>query len=222
MGTPVNEFNYQEKPLDIEEAFRLIAQTPIGRSVLKKFLILYATGKIILIEATPEQLGSSAASFVYEKGEKKVYYQNNLELGLLAPLLFHEIVHSTDEDYVKSLPIQEKLWMEFLNKSHDILMGASRRLNKNPFAIQKTELNLTEIDEIERLKDSSKRHDQVKLFIAERKAYTELYYFIKELKNNVQSYSDYIDKLKEKGYCFHRQITDEEIIEGYHLNPKYV
>lgn len=227
--TDLHDFTRKNVPL--ENVFKLIAKTNHGRKTLRRFLPKYAAGEIKVQEvkaqefnffANPEPTGKPAACFVYAKGKRTIYYQQGEELGILALLLFHEILHSVDEDYIASLKTQELLWSDFVKKSQAILADTAIRLDKKSNQIEKNDLKYAEIEEIESLKEKSKRHDHVHLFITEKKAYSELFIFINELKETIPEYLHYLQNKKEQGYLFHRNITDEEIVEGYHLNAKYV
>ncbi|MBI3534773.1 MAG: hypothetical protein HY072_04730 [Deltaproteobacteria bacterium] len=176
---------FTRKNVPLEDVFKLIAKTNHGRKTLRRFLPKYAADEIKVQEvkaqefnffANPEPTGKPAACFVYAKGKRTIYYQQGEELGILALLLFHEILHSIDEDYISSLKTQELLWSNFVKKSQAILADTAKRL----------------------------------------------FIFINELKETIPEYLRYLQSKREQGYLFHRNITDEEIVEGYHLNAKYV
>ena len=216
----------------LEEAFRFIACAPIGRKTLKQFLPKYAAGEIKIEEldslrsieniSRSQLSGKPAACFIFNGTGKIIYVERNRDIGVLGPLLFHEIVHSLDEDYISSYSKQEFKWNLFLKKSHEILLQAADRMKKNASDIKLVDLERNEINEIEILRDESERFNQVRLFISERKAYSELYILTQQLKQIMRGYSQTLQKARENGYIFHRFVSDEEIIQGYRLNRKYI
>ena len=104
-------FRIAESPREVEEILNLISHAPAGQDILSEFLPHYRLGKIT-IKVYPEDVAvklrashsaeqPSGASFVTDGRSGVIYVDLKSELGILAPFLFHEIVHSLDE----------RLWM---------------------------------------------------------------------------------------------------------------
>lgn len=216
----------------VEESFKLMAFSGAGRKVLKEFLPRYSKGEIQIRFLDPsvsmEVMGGAnlagipAGGFVFDGQRKTIFIEKDMEVGLLAPLLFHEMVHSVDEDYLNSYPQQEKLWESFRQKSKSILQKGSERTGKAYSELTPLDLTLDETEELQALREETERFDQVRLFIAERKAYTELFVFVDQLSQCLPGYSEYVGAQVARGYVLNRPITDEEIVQGYRFNCQYV
>ena len=96
-----------EPPQVIDEVFGLISCAATGREVLGEFFPHYHLGKIT-IRNYPEEVAKklrashskeqpSGASFVTDGRTGMIYVDFQSELGILAPFLLHEMVHSLDE-----------------------------------------------------------------------------------------------------------------------------
>jgi hypothetical protein len=216
----------------IEESFRFMAFSSTGRRVLKEFLPRYSKGEIQIRSLDPaismkavggaSLTGTPAGGFVFDGQKKTIFIENGMEIGLLTPLLFHEIVHSVDEDYLNSYFRQEKLWETFRIKSKKILQAGSERTGKSFAELTACDLLIEETETIKTHQEESERFDQVRLFIAERKAYTELFILVDQLCKSLSGYSEYIRAQVERGYVLTRPITDAEIVKGYQFNSRYI
>ncbi len=97
-------------PIDANEVLKLISRTRIGNEVLEQFLPRLRKGEVRIAGYPPEVLERLklaigrdqpvGACFIPEyKGETRegtIYLDLTSPLGLLAPFLFHEMVHSLD------------------------------------------------------------------------------------------------------------------------------
>jgi hypothetical protein len=94
------------------EILELIAEAPTGRKVLDRFTPTFESG-LIRIEAYPlhivEQLRQHTgpdqpigACFMRDGKQGTIYLDMTSPLGVLAPFLLHEMVHSLDSDLEKA------------------------------------------------------------------------------------------------------------------------
>ncbi len=228
----IMSLNFSSIPSRIEEVFSFIRVSSAGRSKLREFLPRYFGGhiqvrvvsKIDDIQGVSESslAGTPAAALICDEARRTLFVQENVELGLLAPLFFHEMVHSVDEDYVSSFSTQQRLWSDFYKKAESIIRDVGIRQKKKCLELREKDLRVAELDEIRRLRDLAERFDHVRCFLAERKAYSELHAFVGQLCNRLPGYREYLVKQRENGYCLDRPISDDEIVSGYRLKRKYV
>ncbi len=93
-------------PTHVHEVFALISQSSIGIKVLNQFEIQCKTKKVTfdpyplnLIEKLKNTIGPDqpiGACFVTDGDQGAIHYDPTSPLGILAPFIFHEIVHSLD------------------------------------------------------------------------------------------------------------------------------
>lgn len=98
---------FEKSPENVNEIFQLISRTPVGRMTLEHFLPYYHQQKTV-IHPYPEKiiqklrvtLGEGqpiGACFVINDQQGIIYLDFDSPLGVLAPFLVHEIVHSLDK-----------------------------------------------------------------------------------------------------------------------------
>ena len=97
---------FNRTPEAITEVLKLIARTNTGREILEKFLPLYNQRKIA-IKPYPDEIVNKlkavigpdqpvGACFVTDGVAGTIHYDARSPLGVLAPFIFHEMVHSLD------------------------------------------------------------------------------------------------------------------------------
>ncbi len=115
-------YQFAEPARSWQEVMDLIQQTPLGRSVLGRALSLCRTGKLAFRpyprDLRSELLGALSpgcplgAVFVTDGGQGQIFYDAQGQLGILAPFVFHELIHSLDKRLWlaagKTLSIQER------------------------------------------------------------------------------------------------------------------
>jgi hypothetical protein len=214
----------------LEDVFRLIARSGIGREILSRFMPEYQKGLIRiheLEEASPQLImlkvdgmaGSPAGGFLYVEGRKEIFLLKHPALGVRAPLLFHEMVHATDEVYLASFAESTALWNGFRKRAETAMKEAAARMKCREDAVMGGDLKQEVRLELLRLKRKAEAFDRIRLFRTERKAYTALYQWTQEISERLPEYREWLRGTEARGFHFDRQITDSEISEGYGLNP---
>ena len=105
-------FDFAKKPESAQSILRLISRTASGRDLLERFLPQLNRGRIV-IQAYPPELVSRlravlgegqpiGAAFVIDGGQGTIYLDLESPLGVLAPFLVHEIIHSLNEGLWKA------------------------------------------------------------------------------------------------------------------------
>ena len=100
--------DFSKPPVRIEEILKTIARAPSGRKILERFLPLFHQGTV-RIEAYPtaivarmrevlEEGQPVGASFIHNGETGVIYLDLSSPLGILAPFLLHEMVHSLDPE----------------------------------------------------------------------------------------------------------------------------
>ncbi len=216
------------RPPPWEECFRLISQSRTGREVLSRFLPEYHSGKIELREVEEGSVellglrqgggaGTPAGGFTFDAGHKRILLVRHPALGIQAPLLFHEMVHATDEEFLASFGLSEAMWKQFRTAAEAAMGEAAVRLGKADREVTGADLLPTRRLELIRLKRKAENFERLRIFRTERKAYSALYVWIQEVCGKVPEYRDWLARQRSVGFDFDREISDDEIVRGYEL-----
>src|SRR3990167_9558967 len=122
----------------LEDVYRMIRKSPRGLVIIDDFQVRMAFGDIRIkymdqnakarLMRDGHAKGQAAAAFTYDGKEKVIYIDPAAETGILIPILIHEIVHSTDEDYLSSREHHEELMLRLRPGAAGVRGGGSRRL----------------------------------------------------------------------------------------------
>src|SRR3989344_5449707 len=92
---------------DLQVHFEFLSRSKHGQTLLGAFLPHFTQRQIHVTQLTPKTAAllssraTPAAVFFYDGTTKIIFCDFTLERGLLAPLLFHEMVHALDGQYSK-------------------------------------------------------------------------------------------------------------------------
>ena len=216
---------------DWEECFRLISQSRAGREVLSRFLPEYRSGRLELreVEADSSELlglrggnaaGTPVGGFTYDGGNKRILLARHPALGLQAPLLFHEMVHATDEEFIRSFAESERMWKRFRERAEAAMKEAADRLGKFEDEVTGGDLDPSSRLELIRLRRTAENFERMRLFRTERKAYSLLFVWVQEVCERVPEYRTWLRSQRSQGFDLDRDVTDEEILQGYDLQSQ--
>ena len=222
------QIDLKKKANNVKDVFEVIAATEIGRKVLKDFMPQFTSGKIKIEQLTPEVRekhkvsSSGAAAFVYDGNTKTIYIDKDSEVGVAAPLLLHEIVHSLDQDYIGTFARNNELWKLFRTRGKEIMAQAAARVGKPEKQLKDSDFNQAELDQLYKLKTESDKFNDIRDFRTERLAYGAQDQFIREFTSTFPCYDGYISAHGKKGHILHKFLSDDEIVKGYNLNSIYI
>ena len=135
-----------------EKAYELIAQTPTGRLLLKKYKTLNAKDPFQYKELNyslrrelnmPVKIG---AAFIFQGKEKTIYYDPEDNIGLLAIFLSHELMHAVDPDVLDTYFKEMDAWKQLPREDYE------RLHQQNSFRIERRAFDMQDIILIELLK----------------------------------------------------------------------
>ncbi|MGK5088505.1 hypothetical protein WDW86_13180 [Bdellovibrionota bacterium FG-2] len=214
----MRKFALHEIGSGIERAYRLIVCSALGRRTLDQFLPLVSRGQVdlrVLDERNQKEIaagnllqGDPAGAFYFDGVRRVIFLEPGLETGLLAPLLFHEMIHCLDEDYLKSFLQNEKNWLELRTRAKAIV------------GLDVATLTQSHLAEIVELKREAEGFDHQRLFKTERKAHSATYWLVQEFIDSIEGYRFYISRQKKNGFELDRWVSEAELIRKYGLNPE--
>ncbi len=213
----MRKFALHEIGSGFERAYRLLVCSPLGRRTLDQFLPLLSHAQVeirVLDERTQAELatgnllqGDPAGAFCFDGVKRTIFIEPGLETGLLAPLLFHEMIHCLDEDYLKSFSKNEANW------------GSLRARAKALIIQDPAKLTQAHLSEVAALKREAEALDHQRLFMTERKAHKATYWVVQELVDAIEGYRFYVSRQKKIGFDLNQWVSEAEIIRKYGLNP---
>lgn len=222
---------YLAPAVHIDDVFFLIGCCEIGSAVLKDFYPLYGAGQVSIGEngihefsklALRKMSGKPGSGFQFDGKLGTISLPRSLPRGLAAPLLFHEMVHSTDQEYLGTWKKNDENWRIFYAKAEAALRRASLATGLAFADIQVEHLEKPVLDDILILKAFAEKYDHQRTFKAERKAYSALKVWLEQASDALPGYDEFISGQKDSGYVLDRAISDLEIIQGYGLDPIYL
>jgi hypothetical protein len=216
----------------LDDVYRLIRKSPRGLVLIDDFMVRMAFGDIRIkymdqkakarLMRDSHVKGQPAAAFTYDGKEKVIYIDPAAETGILVPMLIHEIVHSTDEDYLASREQHEELMLRLRSEAGRVMGEASRRLNVPRAQLTRGDCPKEDIERLVELRQACERFDHIRTFKAEVKAYLEQYRVTLELIRKFPDYASYLKRWEKQGYIVVRPLRAEDIIEKYGLRREYV
>ncbi len=100
-------FDFARSPENTEAVLRLISRTASGRALLERFMPELSRGRIRIATYPPELVARLravmgegqpiGAAFVIDQGQGTIYLDPSSPLGVLAPFLVHEMIHSLNK-----------------------------------------------------------------------------------------------------------------------------
>ena len=138
--------DFFSRPDSLNQAFKLIAQTQTGRTVLEAFLPKYKKG-LISIEPYPVEVLTRlksiigpkqpvGACFMNDGKNGTIYFDPESPLGVLAPFLVHEMIHSLDATLweLAAVPVSQKtkdqIFLRAEAKAFDVQHRFTQELKK--------------------------------------------------------------------------------------------
>ncbi len=168
------------QPLDV---FRVIRATTLGRAILKKFLPKYGTEiKVEMSDAaTIRNESQSSALAFYDPTRRLIRIEKNVEVGMVAFVLLHEIVHSLDGDYGNAIQKQATVEGAFEKEMERVTGLANAKHPKYPDRLAKSDLPSEDLQRLVRMKRAMDQMHDIQIFRAERFAYDASYDIWKQL-----------------------------------------
>lgn len=215
------------QPLDV---FKAIRATVLGRAILKKFLPKYGTEiKVEMTDSSTirEESKSSALAY-YDPLRRLIRIEKDVEIGMVAFVLLHEIVHALDRDYGSAVTKHARIHDAFDAEVDRVASLAATRYRKRPDQLAQSDFNPDELERLARLKLAMDQIQDIQIFRAERFAYDASFDVWKQLAT---LYPDYY---KPKGT---REVagapmlnlkgppvfySDEDVVRINNLNPAYI
>ena len=162
-STPV-QVDFHNTLESLDEVFRIISLSKLGKKTLSQFLPLLQSGEIWVEDLLREDAirlqrengvhGSVEAAFYYDGNQKRIYVNSRCKVGLLAPLFFHEMVHSLDEEYIRSYHDNQLLWQDFQEYAEKVMAEASMKSQKKVSEIRVEDCNQQDFLKLLDLKNS--------------------------------------------------------------------
>ncbi len=214
------------QPLD---AFRAIRATVLGRAILKKFMPKYGTEiKVEMTDprAIKEDSRSSALAF-YDPLRKLIRIEKDAEIGMVAFVLLHEIVHSLDRDYGNAVAKHMKLYETFYAEVDRVSGLAATRFRKRPDQLAQSDFQPEELARLARLKLAMEQIQDIQIFRAERFAYDASYDVWKQLSDLFPGYYKKKPSRAVAGEGFDLKgppvfYSDDDVVRINNLNPTYI
>lgn len=207
--------------------FTLISQSMTGRSILEKFLPEYHRGHIRIepMDAdTENQLtqgralkGRACSGFEIKRNQSVIYIDFSLEKGVLAPLLFHEIVHSLDQNFIDELNHCNEMLNRLKLQGEQILTELAKKTNRPIEKIPLAECPKSKLDHLEQLRHEYDKRDQKRILKSELRSYNLQRQMVDELCKKIPEYAVYIRTWEAQGYRLRNTLSEKEIIEKYNL-----
>ena len=228
------QIDLKKRADNVKEVFEVIANSKIGRAVLTEFLPQYRSGHIQIEPLTPEVRQREpfppdkiGAIFSYDGHSSVIYIEINqqenekTELGVLAPRLLHEIVHSLDGMVIGGFAREIELGQLLNTRSREIMRQVAVRTGKPEEELRNSDFNQAESDELNKLRTDAERFKNIRRFKGERLAYNVQSQFIRELMELFPCYKNYAFTHEGKGNLIYEP-SDDAIINQYELNPDYI
>ncbi len=217
------------------EEFRLIGRSVLGRQVLERFLPLLQSGRLDIVEfaatgPAPELLqgsrsagpGRPAGGFSVVRGRPTLWIQSGPALEIRAALLFHEMIHAVDDEFVASFEESARRWKQFRARAEADLRQTARLRGIREEEVTGEDLTPSARLALVRLRRLAESYDALRIYRAERRAYNGLYRWVQEVCDVVPGYRARLVKARDEGYVLDRAVSDEEIRRGYGLDPALI
>ncbi len=216
-ATPQPDLN--RPATNVNDVFNVIRMSRWGNAVMNKFYPKFGYGiRIDQFTAemkAAEQKNGRRAAAVYDADAKTIYVNKAERIGTVAPILLHEIVHSLDGDFARSVEREREMWKEFDREVNNILKASAARTSKEPDSLQETDFLTEELAKMRNLKTAVEQFRDVRVYRAERVAYDMYYNVLKDL-------SDLFPRYYRTGSAARQNIRpydDKELIRIEGLSP---
>lgn len=220
--------NFGRKAEHLNEIFECIRLNPTGSSLLARFLPLFKAGAIQIsaMESTKLSVkgmtGAAASAFVFDGKKRQILLDMSYPIGIVAPMLVHEIVHSMDLEYLAEFALNQQLWHKFESAASTLLKSTTHKVQKKISEIQIEDIEPSAFFEIRVLKDHFEKHDHNRVFKSEIKAYGQMLQWTREFEDLFPDYSAFLAQARSEGHLIGRHLSEKEIIERYRLNTKWL
>ncbi len=188
-GARVASLRLRKPAATLKDVFHLLRQTRTGRAVLAKFDPKF--GFEVKIEQQFDKFEHAVAkraAALFDIDKRTIYINRQEEVGNLAPILLHEIVHSLDKDYRRAVEKEKELWGEFDRDLENLLRAVASRRNKPVESLGDDDFLPAELNDIVRMKLAMEQFRDVRIYRAERVAYDLYFETLKELAAQYPEY----------------------------------
>jgi hypothetical protein len=132
-----SSFQLDQTSYYIPDALTLLEETTAGKSLVPVFRERFQSGELKVVQIT--DMGQSrcgkAALACFQPDKSTLYVDKSAEVGALAPVLLHEIVHALDEDRQESQKIHEAKAQALNLKYQEAIKEAADRVKKSPLEL---------------------------------------------------------------------------------------
>lgn len=151
---------------------------------------------------------------------RTLYVDKSAELGMLAPILYHEVLHSLDGDQEQSLNTVVALRTRLKAVGEEILNRVARRLGKSPAELGEAAFTDQDMQEAAQLSAMAVEAMEVGRFRTERLAYNGGFRVESEL---VQLFPAYYRGVGQRlHWRIPNNFPDGEIVVRYGLNRSII
>lgn len=212
-------------PLD---AFKAIRSTSLGKAILKRFFPKYGT-EIKLEMSAPSAIraeSQSSALAFYDPSRRLIRIEREAEVGTVAFVLLHEIIHALDRDYDSALKKQTQLREAFDEEVGRVAGETASRYRKPRGQLAQSDFLPAELTRLARLRLALDQMQDIQVFRAERYAYDASFDVWKELAERFPDYykakqgRELAGRINLKGEPIF--YDDDHIVRINNLNPVYV
>lgn len=198
--------------LNLRELFSWIGKTNSGNALLARFLPLYSRGIIRLKPMTdaPAELKRETlkadieSAFYYDGVKREIYLSENGSPAFRSVLLFHEMFHSVDEEFLGSYAGLCEHWRIYQSAIEGFNSSASF-------------LNWFEEIRLKRIERAYLKLNDKRLLEAELRAYEAQNEYVMELLTETPSLIDEFQTWEESGVPILKPLRKNDIIEKYGL-----
>lgn len=214
--------NLGQKNFKFIHVLNLMAAIPNGTKVIAPF-IQKLNNQELKLAPFSEKLRQEHPfhSALFDPLNGTIYLSYHEELGYMAIALFHEIIHALDREF----NVKSKRLLTLEEVRAETIRSEYRRMAR------KHDIPVSQVKERHFTNRSLKKLKAIKLavidhrdkchFQAERLAYDESYHFAAEIYQKFESYRDFvIRRMLLKKDIGHSDVTDEQIIKGYLMDPE--
>ncbi len=206
----------------VKDAYSLIEMTESGKGAIPLFLKKTESTDIKIEQMTSEGAsrcpGSAAACYV--PMIKTMYVDKSAEVGIMAPILFHEILHALDIDLEETLKREVVLSTEIQKQSEQALQTVADRLKVNALDLPASAFSETDMEATIKWNVMAEEALEVERFKTERMAYDNAFPVEKELVELFPQY--YESAMRRFHFSMPHNFTDSDIISRYGITPPII
>jgi hypothetical protein len=162
--------------------------------------------------------GIPGAGFYFSGHVGWLLLPKNLEMGLLAPILLHEIQHATDLEYQQSCLAYSKLEREFSLRVQGSLQRSS---GTGSLGVWHSIVDRSELQVVRNLKETLSRMTALRTLRTEQKAYLAQWRWIEQQTQRDVNYRSYLEMTAKRGWQLSERHSLEEIAIAYGVDPKW-